>query len=341
MGEYAWLDGPSCDDRGMWDLWGSVLHWPVVAAADEVGVFAGLDRTPATATEVADGLKLMRRTTVAALGVLSGLGLLVQHQGLYHITEQARMFLLPKSPYYWGDMLRFSRAHPVYFRVVKALRGADGTLTATLTSEWLAKSLDGKRAEIFTRAMHSHSFAAAMGLARRGDLAGVRRMLDVGGGSGSYCIALALRYARMQFAILELPAVCGVTRRYVKEYGLEDRIDILPVDMFADPWPSGSDAILFADIFHAWDWERCLYLGHQCFKVLPSGGKVLAHEILLADTKDSPLASALISMVMALDTEGRQFTAEEMTRLLIDCGFVDIKITPTYGYYSLVSATKP
>ena len=97
--------------------------------------------------------------------------------------------------------------------------------------------------------MHAHSFAAAMGMARGGDFTGVRRLLDVAGGAGSFCIALAQRYPQMGLTVLELPAVCAAAEPYLARYGLRERIETVAANMFADPWPAGHDAGFFSNIF--------------------------------------------------------------------------------------------
>lgn len=92
---------------------------------------------------------------------------------------------------------------------------------------WETHQLDPKQAKVFTRAMHSHSFPAAMGLAEQFDFSGVKRLLDVAGGSGCFCIALALRYSEMQFTVMGLPVVCKLAEEYIADYGLQDCIDTL------------------------------------------------------------------------------------------------------------------
>ena len=62
--------------------------------------------------------------------------------------------------------------------------------------------------------------------------------------------------------------------------------------------------------------------------------------MLLNDTSDGPLPVALFS-VMMLGTRGKQFSAPELNRLLTDVGFVDMTVTPSHAYHSLVSATRP
>ncbi len=67
----------------------------------------------------------------------------------------------------------------------------------------------------------------------------------------------------------------------------------------------------------------------------------VAQEILLSDTKDSPLIATSFSMCLFWITEGKQFSAAKFDQLLQSAGFSEISIVQTYGYYSLVSARKP
>jgi cyclopropane fatty-acyl-phospholipid synthase-like methyltransferase len=189
--------------------------------------------------------------------------------------------------------------------------------------------------------MHSHSFPAAMGLARQGFFEGVHRLLDVAGGSGCFCIAMAHFHPEIQCSILELPPVCDLANDYIQRYHLRDRIDTLPANMFTDPFPKGYDAVLFANIFHDWTEEQCVHLGTKAFEALPSGGRIFLHEMLLRDSKDGPVSAASFSMAMLKHTKGKQFTAQELESILQRCGFVDVTINHSYGYYSLTTARKP
>jgi hypothetical protein len=336
------LEPPTCDDRLIWDTWLSACSLPTLTVADEIGVFPLLVCSPATAAEVAARLSLGPRAAEALLAVLASLGFLRQHLGRYHLTDASRNFLLPESPYYWGHLLRRFRDAPITHEAVREALQRDVLIgKERITKSWESGELEDERARAITGCMHSHSLSAAIGVARRGDFAGVKRLLDVGGGSGCFCIALALRFPEMRFTILELPAVCRAAQAYIAEHDLQDRIETVAVNMFRDPWPTGHDAVFFSNIFHDWDRERCLYLTRRSFEALPSGGRIYLHEMLLADTKDGPATAAAFSMLMLLRTEGKQFTARELDDLLQECGFREVAVAPTYGYYSLVSARKP
>ena len=111
--------------------------------------------------------------------------------------------------------------------------------------------------------------------------------------------------------------------------------------MFEDVWPTGYDAILMGNIFHDWDVATCHKLGQLAFNALPSGGQILLHEMVLDETRDGPLAVACFSISMLLHEKGKQYTPSEFESMLTHAGFHQVSITPSFGHYSLVSATKP
>ena len=76
--------------------------------------------------------------------------------------------------------------------------------------------LSAERAESLTAGFHAHSLSAAIGCAQGvGELATVRRMLDVGGGSGVYSIAMVSKNAGTEAVVMDLPVVCDIVKRYV------------------------------------------------------------------------------------------------------------------------------
>jgi O-methyltransferase/methyltransferase family protein len=336
------LVAPICDDRLIWEIWLSHYRLPALAVADQIGLFPFLAQSPATVEEVAAGLSLGPLGAESLLSLVSALGFLVQRQGRFYLTDEARTYLLAESPYYYGNFLQSLMNIPI---------------TAKTIREWLENDRAGSIAEPFKTwksddmlaemtapeiipTIHAHSFPAAMGMAHNGDFSDVHQLLDVGGGSGCFCIALATRYPNMHFAVMDLPVVCKLAEQYIAGNGLQGQIETITADMFADPWPSGYDGVLFSNVFHDWNLARCLHLAKRSFEILPSGGRIFIHEILLNDTKDGPLVAAGQSMNM-LAMGGRQYTARELDKLLRDVGFTDVTVKPTHTYFSLVSASKP
>lgn len=338
------LEAPTCDDSLIRQLWLSVYQFPMLTAADELDLFTLLDKKPATIEEIGAKLSLSFRAAEALASTLASLGLLARNQGAYHLTDVSRNYLVPSKPFYWGHMFRLVRevtiSHETVLRALTKDTPADSADGKPLSEEWEAVDMRADRAIALTRGMHSHSFSSAVALARHADLSGVKSFLDVAGGSGCFCIALALRYPAMRLTLAELPAVCKVARSYITEYGMADRVNIVELDMFHGAFPAGHDAIFFSNIFH--DWPEALrdHLMRKTFEALPSGGRILIYEMLLGDAQDGPVTAALFTASMVFCTEGKQFTAAELDKKLRSFGFEDVTVTPGYAGYSLVSAIR-
>jgi hypothetical protein len=43
---------------------------------------------------------------------------------------------------------------------------------------------------------------------------------------------------------------------------------------------------------------------------------------------------------MLLSTEGQQFLGRELAAMLMEAGFTDIEVRPTFGYWSIITGRK-
>ncbi len=341
------LEPPPVDDRSVWDVWLSVYRMPALAAADELGLFEALEAQPASADELGERLGLNPQALRSVLPLLASLGFLAVREGRYHPTETARAYLLHDSPYYWGGAFSIHRADRHVARFVAALKadpaeslGAFGQGSRPVDS-WESGELGAELAQTLAAFMHSHSLPAAVGLARLAAFDGMRRLLDVGGGSGCFSIALAQQRPRLHATVMDLPAMTRLADRYIEDAGVRAQVDTRVVDMFRGAWPEGYDAIFMSNIFHDWNQDTCAVLAARSLEALPPGGRILLHEMLLADDGSGPLAAAGFSMMMLAGTQGRQYSFSELARILTDAGFVDPQVTEAHGDFSLVSARKP
>ena len=241
---------------------------------------------------------------------------------------------MPSSPTYWGGMLRFSRGVAVTHETLRKALLEDRPRDGSMDAMWTAHEMAPEAAAAFTAAMHSRSVHLAQALARRLDFRGVRRFLDVAGGSGVFSTAVAAAQPGVRCTVLELGAVAALARTH--DPGLE----VVTADMFRDPWPSGHDVHFFSNIFHDWDDARCAALARRSHAALAPGGRIWIHEILLDDTRDGPLAAITDSLVMMLFTEGKQRSLGEFRAILEAAGFADVTPRPTTAYYSVVEGRK-
>ena len=284
MSSHTLLEPPTGDHRVIWDILLSRHVLPVVVVSNERGIFTLLAEGPLTSSEVAARLNLTDEWATILLGALAALGLMRILDGRFHLTDTARCFLLPESPYYSGITLSRDAARSEGAqRLRTALDDTESTSARYTVREWKEGELTPEQADM--RSMHGRSFPAAVGMARNGDFSNVRRLLDVAGGSGGFSIALAQRYPNIRCTVADLPVVCQQTMDFITKYGVESQVDTTPLNMFFEPWPTGYDAIFFSCVLHDWGLEHRTELLRRAFEALPGGGRVYIHELLLSDRR--------------------------------------------------------
>ena len=340
-------------DKPIWDTWMSQWHLPSLTVALELRLFDLI------AESEEEGLSVSQLSHMLALSSDRGLKALLQalvasdyleriSRGVYMCTTLSRTFLSNSATpeFYWGEMLGGADGAAERHRQLIDTIKNDDIIGAA--EEWETGELTLERAEELTQAFHSHSLPSAQGAAKLFPLANTKHLLDIGGGSGCYSAAFVEANRQLQATVMDLPPVCKVTKKkyfdklsndIVGEY--EERLHTLPKDMFKDKWPEptdGFDAIFFSNILHDWSMETCRELLEKSFRSLPSGGELLLHEMLLDSDEITP---ACFSVHMAVYTRGQQFFFDELKDMAEDAGFVDVRNSPTHGYYSIISAKKP
>ena len=156
------------------------------------------------------------------------------------------------------------------------------------------------------------------------------RLLDVGGGAGTFLAAVAARAPQLQLMLFDLPAVADLARDRFQELGLAGRSSVHGGSFFDDELPRGADiASLVRVVFDHSD-ERALRILKAVFRALPPGGTVLLAEPM-AQSPGAPQAmgDAYFGFYLLAMGRGRSRTAQELSDLLAAAGFVGVKRLPT------------
>ena len=332
------------DDRLIWDTWLSIYRLPILTVADEVGTFAALSAQSLSIEQLAATLSVGARALGIHLGLLAALGFVERHEGRWRATAATRTWLHPQAQAYQGPLLLgFRQSQPLHAQLLATLRPevkADAHLSAA--AEWERGELSPARAQGLTAYMNAHSLAAAKAVGVQPLFAEVRNLLDVGGGSAIFSIEIAKSQPTLRATVMEIAAVCAQADRYISAAGQAGRVRTQPVNMFTQPWPTGHDAHFLSNILHDWSDETCRMLVKKSFEALPSGGRIVLHEMLMDDDGCGPLPAAAFSLLMLLGTRGRQYSVPELRGFLEPAGFTGVEAFSTGGgYYSLVVARKP
>ncbi|MFM8703726.1 MAG: methyltransferase, partial [Planctomycetia bacterium] len=285
-----------------------------IAAADALAVaivhldlFTALARAPADLAEVCDRHGLHPRPADVLCTLLTAQGLLARDAaGRFEPTATAREFLVSGSPFDARGYYAAMAEKPGVADFLKVLRtgrpanwpGAEGE------ADWHASMRTEAFAEAFTAAMDCRGRVLAPALAAALDGVGTRRLLDVGGGSGVYSIAIAERFPPLEATVLEAAPVDAIARRTIHAAGLEHRVAVVEADIFSAAWPAGHDVHLFSNVLHDWDEDDCRRLLAMSASALPAGGRMLIHDMLLDDDKAGPLWAAEYSVLLCTVTQG-------------------------------------
>jgi hypothetical protein len=310
--------------------------------AHDLKLFPALSQGPLTLAQVAARLGIAERPAEALLCVAAAQGFVHCANGAYSLTALAEDYLLPDSPTYYGGMLDLRIA-------TASLHGFEALKQAVLRNTppaygdggiFEAHAVDAARTQKFTRAMHSRSIAAALAWPQKLDLSKHRKMLDIAGGSGAHSIGAALQWPQLEAIVFDIPVVCPIAEEYIAAAGLGARIRTHRGDMWRDPLPI-ADVHFYSNIYHDWPPEKCRFLTGNSYASLPSGGRLIVHEMLYDDDKTGPLEAAIYSTVMLMWTEGRQYSGAELAAMLGDAGFTGIEIKRSFGLWSVVTGSKP
>jgi hypothetical protein len=339
----ATIRRPRSDDRPLWEVYWGAYGYFAVHIAHGVGMFTLLADGPRTLDEICQALGLKRRAAEAVLSVCTSHGLLELRNGQYLLTAIAEDYLLPSSLTYFGGQFDWNLAHPEIVTLDRLQR-------AVLTDRpqvyeggeqmFRTHEEEAELAKQFTRAMHSASMGPATAWPEKIDLSPHRVLLDVGGGSGAHAIGALLQWKNLQAVVLDRPPVCEVAHEYAIKHGLADRLRTQAADMWNEPYPA-TDLHFYGMIFHDWPAEKCRFLARKSFESLPPGGRIIVHEMLFNEERTGPFGVAAFNMVMMMYVEGEQFSGREIGGFLSEAGFHDIEVTPTFGYWSIVTGRKP
>ena len=155
------------------------------------------------------------------------------------------------------------------------------------------------------------------------NLRGVKRALDLGGGPGTYGIELAKR--GIEVILFDLPNTVGIAREMIQKAGVKN-IAFRGGDFHFDDIGNGYDLVLMSQVLHSHSALANLALLGKVFDALAPKGTIAIHEFALAEDRASPIAGALFSVNMLVNTEeGRSYSPKEMTGWLMKAGFGRIK----------------
>ncbi|CAK0911964.1 unnamed protein product, partial [Prorocentrum cordatum] len=298
---------PEPEPRRSWEAGGDVdldsvaygfMASQALFAALELGLFdhvaaAGPAGAGAAALGAACGVEGPRLLTL--LTALVALKCLRQAGGFYTLSPNTARYMVRTSKAYYGDYLMYQIGRQFY-ATMGQLPEVMKTGRALTYASWFS---DPAVAETYTRAQHNGSLATARSLIRgMADLAEVRDLLDVGGGSGAFSYAFAAAAPALQATVLELPEVCcvGEAIRAGQPEDVRRRVRFVELDATSPSWPVADgayDAVIMSYLSGSVPEPVIVGLYANAWRALRPGGRLLVHDFMVNDSRDGPVLASL------------------------------------------------
>lgn len=288
----------------------------ILLTAVELGVFGGLGDESKPSSAVADALGTDARATDRLMNALVAIGLLEKIGDRFRNSAEAREFLVPGHRHYMGGALgHINNLWDTWSTLTEAVRAGTTQVQREGASRaaWVTP---------FIAAMHYNAADDAAQIASLVGLAGVRRMLDVGGGSGVYSIEFCRTSPELRAVVFDLPDVVPLTADYVAEAGLSDRITTSAGDFSKDNLGSGFDLVLLSQIIHMNDPAANIELFKKCRDALNAGGRLVIHDFIMDESRTTPPHGAIFALNMLVGTDaGDTYTQSEVGDWLAKASF--------------------
>jgi len=308
----------------------------VLLTALELDVFTAAGRG-ATAAAVASSGNADAGATERLLDALVSLGFLEKRGNVFANTPLPARFLAAGSRDDARDALKHNlslwRRWSTLTDAVRAGHAVGVTEMRDRDEDWTVP---------FIAAMHRSAAQRAPLVVQAVGTQGVRRMLDVGGGSGAYSIAFARASATLRAEILDLPTVLPIADVHVTEAGLADRVVTRAGDLRTDELGSDYDLVLLSSICHMLGPEENRDLLSRASRALAPGGRVVVSDFVLDEDGAGPRQAVLFSINMLVGTpSGRSYRESEYAAWLREAGLVDVARVRLPGPAHLLIGRKP
>lgn len=301
-------------------------------AASELGLFSALAESPASLDELAARTGLTRRAARISADAMVALGLLERDGEAYRNSAVAATFLSGRGAADLRPLLKFwdALSYPAWMELASALAKGPSKEIFAITPEMQAIASAG------IEAIQAGPSAA---LSKAFDFTGRRRLLDVGGGTGSWSIAAVRANPQLQATVFEMPKVAEVAQKRIEGAGLTGRIDVVAGDAMTDALPAGADAVLMANIVHYWSPEENRTLLQRARTAVQPGAALLIADFWTDPTHTVPVMAAMMAGEFAVHLRsGDVYSVDEGREWLAATGWRFVRQSELTGPMSVLVA---
>jgi SAM-dependent methyltransferase len=302
-------------------------------AASELGLFEALGGGPADLAGLAARTGLTPRTARISADAMVALGLLERHGDRYANAPVAAAFLSGATAADFRPLLKFwdKLSYPAWTDLAGALgRGRPAQEIF---------EIDDNLVPIMSAGIEAATAGACWALPGMAGLPPASRLLDIGGGTGSWAIALAEADPELTATVFELPEVAAVAEQRLRTSGFFARIDVLAGQLLTDDLPSGYNAFLVANVVHYFNPQTNQAILRKIRAAAEPGARLLLPDFWTNPAHTQPVAAALMAGEFAIHiNDGDVYSVDEAAAWLGHTGWQFTGHLPLAGPITLVTA---
>jgi SAM-dependent methyltransferase len=301
--------------------------------AGEIGLFERLRESPATLDQLAARTGIHNRPLRIVADAMVALGFLQRRGDLYENAPAAAAFLagagladLRPALRYWNRL-----NYPRWMKLEDAVR-TDQAVFGDF-------GFSGDEQRLYSEGVEAITSGAAAALVREYDFSEHRRIVDVGGGTGTFLVAILRQNSGLNATLFDLPSVVAMAGQRLAQHALAPLIKIVGGDFFHDPIPVGHDVALLANVVHNFSSERNQALLRNVRSAVAPGARLLVVDFWTDPTHTQPTFAALMAGAFLLVSgEGTVYSADEGGAWLAATGWKLLEHRPLSGPASLLVA---
>ena len=307
--------------EALYDAFPAVLFGRVLVIASRLGLFDELDRRAQTAEEISRSLDLPLESAGLMLTSLNAAGYLKKRKAGYSLAPQSAKWLAGSSPHSLAHFLEYlDLLHAHWLTLEDSLRRGRPLKT-------YVETFSGDEWRIYTDGMMDLAKMILPRLLPKLVLPpGARSLLDLGGSHGLYAIELCRTHPGLKATIADFPAVLSRTGEIIREYGLGDRVTLLPCDI-TDASFRPHDVVLAFNILHGFRREVNRSLLKKIASALNPGGSLLILDFFKNDRSRgvARMLPLMVGVNLLNEIGGTVYGSGEVRTWCLEAGLVRVK----------------
>jgi precorrin-6B methylase 2 len=297
-------------------------YWETKILLTAVGldVFSVLAGKPKTSRDIAARIAAHEPTLNLLLNALVAMRVLLKDGELYANSSTAEKHLVRHSAQYIGHLLLLHDAEwNNWGKLEEIIRSGQRSVDRHVFET------DPELGANVLAVLHRIGQQSGPDFAKRLELHGPVRFLDLGGGAGTNAIAFCQVYPELTATVFDLPATLHLTEKTVKEAGLESRIALLAGDFNKEGLGGPYDIVLMSDILHYQTVETNQALVKKVYDHLTPGSRLVIKDRFLDEAGTGPAWTTAFAVHILVNTQqGSCYKIAEAMQWMTRAGFVSV-----------------